>query len=175
MRIAQTHLQLPGSAEPIDWARWRDALREGAVAGTAAGLLSTVVLALMGSRQAHSAAAPVNAASHWLWGDESLREDATTLKHTLPGFLTQHAASVLWATLYSRVWGHKREAKQLPDALLGGIATSATAYVVDYTITPKRFTPGYEHRLDGKGMLAVYAALAIGFAVGAMALADADD
>jgi hypothetical protein len=152
------------------WPLWREALREGAVTGTIAGLLSTVVLAIVGQRQAGSASAPVNAASHWLWGDESLRQDGTTLRHTLPGFLTQHAASVLWGTLYSRVYGHRPEAKDLPQAVLGGIATSATAYVIDYTITPKRFTPGYEHRLDGSGMLAVYAALAVGFAVGAMAL-----
>lgn len=52
----------------------------------------------------------------------------------------------------------------------GAVAGSAVAYVVDFTITPKRFTPGYEHRLDGKGMLGVYAALALGFAAGALAL-----
>lgn len=39
-----------------------------------------------------------------------------------------------------------------------------------YTITPRRLTPGYEHRLDGRGMVAVYAALAAGSALGALAL-----
>jgi hypothetical protein len=154
---------------------WNQVLREGAVAGTVASVLSTAVLAAVGRRQAKSAAAPVNAASHWLWGDESLRQDRATWRHTLTGALTQHAAAVLWATLYAALYGHRREAKQLPQAVAGGIATSATAYVIDYTITPKRFTPGYEHRLDGKGMLAVYAALAAGFAIGALALAKAGD
>lgn len=174
-----SHLNIPVLNMPVlsgqlraalRWPGWREALREGAVAGTVAGVLSTVVLALAGRWQAGSAAAPVNAASHWLWGDESLREDAPTWRHTLPGFLTQHAASVFWAALYSRVYGHRPEAKELPNAILGGIATSAAAYVVDYTVTPKRLTPGYEHRLDGTGMLAVYAALALGFAAGAVAL-----
>ena len=133
-------------------------------------MLSTAVLGLLGRRQAGSAAAPLNAVSHWLWGGDALRQDRATWKYTLPGALTQHAASVLWATLYSRVYGHSREAKELSHAIAGGVATSATAYVIDYTITPKRLTPGYEHRLDGAGMLAVYAALAVGFSAGVLLL-----
>jgi len=153
---------------------WAQVLREGAIAGTVASLLSTAVLAAMGRRQSGSALAAVNAPGHWLWGDESLHQEQATWRHTATGVLTQHAASILWATLYAAVYGHRPEAKRLPQAVVGGIATSATAYVIDYTITPKRFTPGYEHRLDGRGMLAVYAALAAGFALGAMALPRGD-
>ena len=149
---------------------WKQSLREGAVSGLAGGLLSTLALAGLGPRQAGSVPAPINAVSHWLWGDEALRQDRATWRHTLTGFITQQVAAVMWATLYARCYGHREEAKSLPNALAGGIATSAVAYVVDYTITPKRLTPGYEHRLDGKGMLGVYAALALGFAAGAMAL-----
>jgi hypothetical protein len=163
------------SLDDLSTRPWTQALREGAVAGTVAGVLSTIVLGIVGQRQAGSAPAPINAASHWLWGDESLREDGSTLRHTLTGFLTQHGASIFWATLYSRLYGHRREAKEWPQAVVGGIATSAAAYVIDYTITPKRLTPGYEHRLDGMGMLAVYAALAAGFALGAVALAEMQD
>jgi hypothetical protein len=151
-------------------ALWNQALREGAVAGTAASVLSTAALGALGAVQDGKVAAPLNAVSHWLWGDESLQRDRPSWRHTLVGYLTQHAASVMWATLYARVYGHRPEAKRLPNAIAGGIATSAVAYVVDYTITPKRLTPGYEHRLDGKGMLAVYAVLALGFAAGALAL-----
>lgn len=149
---------------------WKQALREGAVTGTAGSVLSTIALAALGRQENGSMAAPINAASHWLWGDEALRKDGTSWRHTLTGALTQHAASVFWATAYAALWGHRPEAKQLPAAVAGGIATSAAAYVIDYTITPKRFTPGYEHRLDGKGMLLVYGALAAGFALGAVAL-----
>lgn len=149
---------------------WKQALCEGAVSGTVASVLSSAALALLGARQAGSAAAPLNAVSHWVWGDDALREDALTWRHTLVGYLTQHAASIFWATLYARVYGHRAEAKRLPEAIAGGIATSAVAYVVDYTVTPQRLTPGYEHRLDDKGMFAVYAALALGLALGAVAM-----
>jgi hypothetical protein len=149
---------------------WKQALREGAVTGSLAGILSTAVLALAGARQNRSAAAPINAASHWIWGDESLREDRLTLRHTLLGLLTQHAASIFWAALYSRIYGHRPEAKQWPQALAGAATTCAIAGVVDYMVVPKRLTPGYEHRLSTNAMVAVYAALAAGFALGAAVL-----
>jgi hypothetical protein len=151
---------------------WKKALREGVVAGSLASVLSTVVLALAGSRQNGSAVAPINATSHWLWGDESLQAQEPTWRHTFIGYLTQHAASIFWATLYSRFYGHRDEAKQLPEAIAGGVATSAVAYLVDYNAIPKRLTPGYEHRLSNGAMLATYAALAAGFALGAVLLRD---
>jgi hypothetical protein len=154
---------------------WKIALREGAVAGTVASLFSTAVLATLGSRQAGSAVAPTNAVSHWLWGDESLQAQGPSLRHTLTGYVTHHLASIFWAALYSRVYGHRDEAKEAPNAIAGGIATSATAYVVDYYMVPKRLTPGYEHRISTGGMAATYGALAAGFALGALLLRRLED
>lgn len=149
---------------------WRQALSEGVVGGSLASILSTCVLAAAGARQAGSAVAPINAASHWLWGEESLHADRPTLRHTLIGYLTQHAASIFWATLYSWVYGHRDDAKQLPQAVAGAIATSAVAGLVDYQLIPKRLTPGYEHRVSTGAMVATFAALAAGFALGAVVL-----
>ena len=72
--------------------------------------------------------------------------------------------------LYAAIVGHRPEAKRWDAAVAGGVATSATAYVIDYTITPKRFTPGYEHRLDGRGMLVVYGVLAAALGVRAISV-----
>lgn len=149
---------------------WKTALREGVVAGTAASILSTAVLATAGLRQAGSAVAPTNAVSHWLWGDESLHAQQPTWRHTATGYVTHHLASVFWATLYSLVYGHRDEAKRLPQAAAGGVATSAVALWVDYQMVPKRLTPGYEHRLSTGAMLATYGAMAAGFALGALLL-----
>jgi hypothetical protein len=44
------------------------------------------------------------------------------------------------------------------------------AYFVDYELIPKRLTPGYEHRVSKGAMVAIYAALAAGFVLGAVAL-----
>lgn len=153
---------------------WKIALREGAVAGTVATVLSTALLAVIGRREAGSAVAPVNAVSHWLWGDESLRADGADLRHTATGFLTHHLAAVFWAGLYSWLYGHRDEAKTPAQAVAGGIATSAVAYVVDYHVVPKRLTPGWEHRMAPRSLAATYGSLAVGFAVGALLLGALD-
>ena len=149
---------------------WSQSLREGVIAGTLGSLLSTAASALLGYRETGSAVAPTHAISHWLWGKESLRAQRPSLRHTATGFITHHVASVFWATLYARVYGYREKAKAPRRALAGGLATSAAAYGVDYTLTPKRFTAAFEHRLSTPARLAAYGAMALGFALGAMAL-----
>ena len=41
---------------------------------------------------------------------------------------------------------------------------------VDYQVVPKRFTPGFEHRLSTGAMVGVYALLALGLGAGALAM-----
>lgn len=152
---------------------WKSTLREGVVSGMLAGLLSTAVLMATGKRENRSAVAPVNAESHWLWGEESLREDSPTLRHTLAGIVTHHLSTVFWATLYALVRG-ERKTVDVPQALLGGIATSAAAAVIDYTLVPRRLSPGFEHRLSTGAMVGVFAAIAGGIALGALLLHESD-
>jgi hypothetical protein len=147
---------------------WHTAARDGAVAGSVASVLSTAVLAIAGSREAGSPVAPTNAVSHWLWGDEALHAQRPTLRHTATGYLTHHLAAVFWAALYSLVYGQRRTAPSVPQAIAGGVATSAVAFAVDYGVVPRRLTPGFEHRLSDSAMLATYASLAVGFALGAL-------
>jgi len=139
---------------------WTQALREGAISGLLGGGLSAIALAVFGKRASGSAVAPINAVSHWVWGDEALHDDEATMRHTPLGLATHMTAAVFWAVLSARVLRR--------NPVAGAAATSATAFVVDYTVTPKRLRPGYEHRLDGVGMFAVYAALAAGLAAGAL-------
>ena len=148
---------------------WKHALREGAIAGSVASLSSTAALAMAGRRENNHSAAPVNAISHWFWDRRALREDGPSLRHTLTGFLIHHGASIFWGALHARAWGCRPQAKELAPALAGAAATAAVAYFVDYRLTPRRLTPGFEHRLSGKAMLAVYACFALGLAAGSMA------
>jgi len=153
---------------------WKRALREGALSGTLAGVLSAVALLVTGKRETGSAVAPVNAESHWLWGDESLRENRPTLKHTLTGIVTHQLSTVFWGTLDALVRGRRGAVRSVPEALLGGIATSAAAAAIDYTLVPKRLTPGFENRLSRGSMVGVFAAIAVGIAAGSLLLRDRD-
>ncbi|CDS54277.1 hypothetical protein [Polaromonas sp. CG9_12] len=152
--------------------KWKLVLSQGLLAGSLASLISTAVLALAGRRESGSAAAPLNAVSHWYWGDEALRQQQADLAHTAAGYLTHHVAATFWATLYAALASNRPALRTTPGVVLGAAATSATACLVDFNFTPQRFTPGYEHRLSTGALLAVHAALAIGLAAGALALRD---
>ena len=68
-----------------------------AVSGSIASVTSTVALAACGSRDCASALAPVNAVSHWIWGERALRQDDASWAYTATGYGIHHAMSVLWA------------------------------------------------------------------------------
>jgi len=131
-----------------------------------AGIASAATAALAGKREDNSYAAPLNATSHVLWGDEAAAHDDPSFKYTATGFLLNHAAAVFWAMFYEKLFGRgsrTREAEtSLVKPLLGAAAVSAGAYITDYYLVPKRFTPGYEKRLSGKSMAVIYAMLALG-------------
>jgi hypothetical protein len=149
---------------------WRHIFLQGGLAGSLAAFASTAVLIAAGKREAGSAAAPVNAVSHWYWGDEALRRDKADLAHTTAGYLTHHGASVFWAMAYAAFCRNRSASRTLGGAAAGAVATSAVACFVDYCLTPRRFTPGYEHRLSIPALAAVYAAFALGLGAGDLAM-----
>lgn len=152
--------------------KWKLVISQGLLAGGFASVISTAVLALAGRRESGSAAAPLNAVSHWYWGDEAFDRNKADLAHTAAGLLTHHVAATFWATLYAALASDRPTLRTTPGVVLGAVATSATAALVDFQFTPHRFTPGYEHRLSKGALLGVHAALAIGLAAGALALRD---
>ena len=143
---------------------WNRALKRGLLSGTSASILSTVALLAFGRIESRSASAPVNAISHWYWDDDALRRSRPSIKYTVPGYLTHHAMSILWAVLFERVSGRAARRSTL-GAITLSAATAAVACFVDYQLTPKRLTPGFEHRLSRKALFVVYAAFAAGLAL----------
>lgn len=139
-------------------------------AGSLGSIFSALALMARGRRDAGSAAAPVNAVSHWFWDREALHQQGVDVRHTLVGYLTHHGASLFWAGLFS--WAlHKRPSAQRPAAVVAAsAATSAVACFVDFNLTPERLTPGYEHRLSRRSLAVVYIAFGAGLAAGALAV-----
>jgi hypothetical protein len=94
-------------------------------------------------------------------------KDGFCLPHTLIGYLIHHSMSILWAVLFERWTQSKKRTSTFEDALPSAAATSAFACYVDYRLTPKRLTPGFEKRLSRTSLAVVYLAFAIGLAAGA--------
>lgn len=131
------------------------------VSGTLAAAAVTLAVSFAGRRVAGSSVAPLNATSHFLWGQRAAREDDASVKYTGTGLVANYGASVFWALLYEVLnAGHPSRTR----ALVNGALTSAVAYVVDYHVVPRRLTPGFELRLPGRVLALVYAALALGLA-----------
>ena len=132
-------------------------LQRALVSGVLAGTAAAIAASLAGRWQSRSYAAPLNATSHIVWGDEAGRREAVSAKYTGTGALLHYGASFFWAAFHEALPG---------PAPLRAAATAATAYVVDYHVVPRRLTPGFEMRVSAGALAVVYGALALGLWAG---------
>ena len=153
---------------------WKEALAEGAVAGGLAAVFSAAVVAVTGKRDSGSAIAPFNAVSHWLWGDAAANDETINLRHTGVGTLSHVMSAAFWATLHAKLRPRVAPDRSMTVAMAGGVVTSAVAAFVDYKLVPERVTPGFENRLSTSSMVATFAAIAVGVALGAMLMNHAE-
>lgn len=149
-------------------------LKRAIVSGTISGLATATAALVEGKRETGSYSAPLNATSHIIWGDEAALQDSPSLKYTLTGFLLNHASTIFWALFYEKLFGRHRAAYDrgedraaaapLTEPILGAATVTTAAYVIDYHLIPKRFTPGFEKRLSAKSLATIFVTLAIGLA-----------
>lgn len=137
------------------------------ITGSIASLTSTLALAAFGKRNLGKPAAMTNATSHWLWGDAAFDAYEPSLKHTAVGYATHHASAVFWATLLE-YWLSRSARPTAKDIVRHAALTTALAAFVDYGLTPARLRPGFEQHLSRGSLTAVFAALGVGFAAGAL-------
>ena len=130
-------------------------------AGLAGAAASAAAAALFSHAENGHAARPLNAIAHIYDGGDPPAHDGDGRRNTLVGAALHVAASIWWATFYEGALSAQPRPRRWRTAL--GVA--ALAYVVDYYVVGKRFQPGFERYLSPRGMFAVYAALAAGYAL----------
>ena len=127
------------------------------------GSLASIASALAGAACSHienrHPARPLNAVAHLYDGGAPPARDRGGRNTTL-GFAIHTAASVWWAIAFELLPEERKHA-------LGPAAIAGLAYMVDYHVVHRRFRPGFEAHLSPQSLLAVYAALALGFRLGA--------
>ena len=140
-------------------------LARAVTSGTIGGLAAAAAASLAGKREDGSYAAPLNATSHIIWGDEAARQDKPSLKYTLTGFLLNHASAIFWALFYEKLLGkgEKRQSWHHPKnwnegarrdqatpapteaailkPILDSAAVTAGAYLIDYHLIPSVLRP----------------------------------
>lgn len=139
-------------------------LRRALISGTTASLTSVAVLALASRVERGSAPQALNATSHWWHGDRAARVWRWDAAHTGTGYATHLLATIFWAAFYE-AWQETRPTQVLATRAGRAAAVSTLAAVVDYTVTPHRFTPGWELVISKRAMAIVYVAMAAGFAL----------
>jgi hypothetical protein len=142
---------------------------DAVVSGTAASLASAAALMAASASHEGSVAGGLNGPSQWLWGEDEAYTRRLTLRHTATGYVIHNATSIFWAVLHEAIFGGSRRRKSPLRHCLEAAASTGTAYIVDYHLTPRRFRPGFEKHVSSKGMFAVYAAFAAGLAIAAIA------
>jgi hypothetical protein len=142
-------------------------LREGWIAGSVASATSTVALAAAGKWCNGSWSAPINAVSHWAWDRKALMHHRPSVAYTVVGYAIHHLASVFWATLQAAA--REKLSPGAPPTAAGAALTGAVAALVDLRLTPRRLTPGFDHKVPTAALVAVYACFAVGLLAGARA------
>lgn len=140
-------------------------VKQAVMSGTLSSILSIVMLAVRGKRDAGTAVGPLNAPSHWLFGKEALRADGLSWRHTLTGLVIHQASSMLWGLMYDQIFRKKNKRNGVGGLAAGAIGLTAAAALVDLKMVPSRLTPGFEHRLSRKSLVLTYGAFAAGLAI----------
>ena len=137
-------------------------IRRSLASGLSGALASTAVLAAVARLEGQGATQPLNATSHWLRGAAAARRPGVDIAHTGVGVGTHIAATVFWASFFE-MWMFDRPTRDHAKVAARAATVGALAAVVDYTVTPRRFTPGWELVLSKRSMALVYVAMAAGF------------
>ena len=146
-------------------AEWPRTITTAAMSGAAAGVLSAVAAGQFEQNRARNVAmAPRKNSHQWARGRQAAHE-LSPLRSTLPSIIVQQLISASGLALRERIFGRTARQQSISQQLLGGVTSAATAYVVNYVLTPKRSQPKLEKRSRSRGRLTTYAACGVGLAL----------
>jgi len=138
-------------------------LMKGVIGGALAGLATCAVAGLCARVERQTAVSALNSTSHIVWGDRAADQASASWKYTGTGIALNELALVFWGLVYE-VWSHSAIGASMPPVSRGA-TVSALAYITDYHLIPRRFTPGFEKRLSPASLSAIYCAIAISLPV----------
>lgn len=158
--------------------------------GSVASVLSGAAIAACSKAENGAYLRGVNSTSQWLWQERAHQQHKPSWRYTGTGAVIHHASSIFWGVLFEAALAKRLPTilKPKPDAglkkndepqkneeltpdikrIFGTAALVATvANIVDFKLTPKRLTPGFERHLSRSSLAIVYSAFGLGLAAAA--------
>ncbi len=136
-------------------------LTRGLKTGLALAAATNAAIMLASDKENNSPWAALNCVAHIVDGDDKEQPAEFSPRESRLGIFVNGTAMSAWGVLYE---GALLVTNTKSSPLTAVLATAA-AYVIDYKVVPKRFTPGIEKRLTPKSVLLSYAAMATVFAL----------
>lgn len=136
---------------------WNTTIYQKSKSGLVSSAAVVVTAGICGRMELGTTLRPINGISHILWGPKAGKADTLSAKYTLAGLALNTVACGFWAWLYQR--GSRTSAS---EAAADAVGIAALAYVTDYHLIPRRFSPGFELSLSRRSFPWIYAALAAG-------------
>ena len=133
---------------------------ETIAAGGVSTLAVTAAAVCRAAQEGEAGWRPINSISHILWGSDAADQRQFTVRYTVSGLLLNVVACGFWALVF-RLWRSKKRPSFIQSAGRG-IGVSTLAYITDYYLVPRRFTPGFELCLSRHSFPWIYGALAVG-------------
>ncbi len=143
---------------------WNTVIDEGIKPGLISSAAVAAVAGIRGGMELGTPMRPINGISHIVWGPQAGNAQTVSVKYTVVGLTLNAIACWFWAALYR--WGSRTAGTSSPEAVAGAAGIAALAYITDYHVVPRRFTPGFELCLSRRSFPWLYAALAAGLFLG---------
>jgi len=134
-------------------------LTRGFKTGLALAAATNAVIMLASDKENGSPWAALNCVAHIVDGDEKEQPEDYAPRESWIGILVNGTAMSAWGVLYEGALLVTRTKSSPLTALLA----VGAAWVIDYRIVPKRYTPGIEKRLRQRSVLLSYTAMAVMF------------
>ena len=136
-------------------------LTRGFKTGLALAAATNAVIMLASDKENGSPWAALNCVAHIVDGDDKEQPTDYAPRESRLGIFVNGTAMSAWGVLYE---GALLVTNTKSSPLTAALAVGA-AWVIDYKIVPKQFTPGIEKRLSPRSVLLSYLAMAVMFSL----------
>jgi len=136
-------------------------ITRGLKTGLALAATTNATIMLASDKENGSPWAAINAIAHIVDGDEKVQPIAYSQRESALGIVINGTAMAAWGVLYEGALLVTKTRSSPFTATLAAIA----AYVIDFKVVPKQYTPGIEKQLSQKSVLLSYLVLAATFSL----------